>query len=274
MKYDLEQIRSSLGGQAVMMLESIGIERSLLDGKGHPCPKCGGRDRFSLIDADRGAVLCRKCFNKKNGDIFAAVQWWTGCEFKEAIEKVLNFAGIESAGQFKQKKGPADPTENLEFLEWNDRAVQPFIKRFPPITAESILANGGRRARYRDKYPAIAFPVIGGDLDLEQQVGWVVCSIGLSVPIWKDGTVEWKKRKLTAGSSPGLVGSWAVERIFKRSQTVKRIIKVEGITDLLSLWSAMNGEEREENLVITNANGAMEAPKWMPESMMIGTGGT
>ncbi|MEM8494352.1 MAG: primase-helicase zinc-binding domain-containing protein [Planctomycetota bacterium] len=45
-----------------------GIPGDLLDGRNHPCPRCGGTDRFRLIDADAGAVFCNQCFRERNGD--------------------------------------------------------------------------------------------------------------------------------------------------------------------------------------------------------------
>ena len=93
-----EDVKAAASGRWLEILTSVaGIPSELLDGKGHPCPKCGGTDRFSLIDETAGAVLCRKCFAKQNGDGLAAVVWMCGCDFPEAIRKVADFLGISAA---------------------------------------------------------------------------------------------------------------------------------------------------------------------------------
>ncbi|MBU6174223.1 MAG: hypothetical protein KGQ60_10480, partial [Planctomycetes bacterium] len=48
------------------ILVAAGVPAHALDGRrGRPCPKCGGRDRFTPMKDldDRGAVLCRHCHN-------------------------------------------------------------------------------------------------------------------------------------------------------------------------------------------------------------------
>src|SRR5262245_33029533 len=90
-----EEIKAAVSSRWLEILASVaGIPGELLDGKGHPCPKCGGTDRFSLIDETAGAVLCRKCFFKQNGDGLSAVAWMCGCDFPEAIKRVASFLGL------------------------------------------------------------------------------------------------------------------------------------------------------------------------------------
>jgi hypothetical protein len=50
------------------------IPPEYLDGKGHPCPVCGGKDRFSLIDKAKGTVFCRRCFSNNNRGLISAVE--------------------------------------------------------------------------------------------------------------------------------------------------------------------------------------------------------
>ena len=76
-----------------------GIPASILDGRGHPCPKCGGRDRFAAfhgLDA-RGAVHCRNCFTAgspiRPGDGIQTLRWWLGCSFHDALTFVTDALG-------------------------------------------------------------------------------------------------------------------------------------------------------------------------------------
>jgi DNA primase len=48
-----------------------------------PCPRCGGRDRFS-VNVRKAIWNCRGC--AKGGDVIALVQHITGVDFAEAIE--------------------------------------------------------------------------------------------------------------------------------------------------------------------------------------------
>ena len=81
------------------LLENIdlalgGIDRGLLDGKPHPCPKCGGKDRFRLIDEADGALFCNQCFDHDNGDGLSALQWLTGWDFKTTCKKLGDYLGL------------------------------------------------------------------------------------------------------------------------------------------------------------------------------------
>ena len=102
-----DDVKAAAVGRSIDILTIVaGIPGDLLDGKHHPCPKCGGKDRFRLIDAGSGAVLCNQCFAKRNGDFLAAVKWMCNCDFPTALRKVADYLGI---------KGPRRPgSENVE----------------------------------------------------------------------------------------------------------------------------------------------------------------
>ncbi len=88
------QIKLAASGRVIDVLVNVaGINAELLDGKGHPCPKCGGTDRFSIVDADAGAVHCRHCFFAKNGDVLAAICWSRNVTLPEAIRLTAEYLG-------------------------------------------------------------------------------------------------------------------------------------------------------------------------------------
>ncbi|MEK6249191.1 MAG: hypothetical protein N2C12_13500, partial [Planctomycetales bacterium] len=66
------------------------IDPGLLDGKHHPCPKCGGTDRFRVFDdfADTGGMICNQCHREKNGDGISTVQWLNECSLPEAVRLI------------------------------------------------------------------------------------------------------------------------------------------------------------------------------------------
>ncbi|MGN6544425.1 MAG: primase-helicase zinc-binding domain-containing protein [Aureliella sp.] len=87
------ELKSLASGQWLAILNDAGLPASALEGRrGRPCPRCGGRDRFSpMADIEaRGAVLCRHCHNAttdpRAGDGIATLRWWFACDTREALE--------------------------------------------------------------------------------------------------------------------------------------------------------------------------------------------
>ncbi len=93
---DIHEIKLLANGRWVEILTATtGIDAGLLDGKHHPCPKCGGTDRFRIFDMECGAVLCNQCFSCGNGDGLSAMMWLLGCSLPDAIEKVAKYLAAE-----------------------------------------------------------------------------------------------------------------------------------------------------------------------------------
>src|SRR4051812_18798527 len=111
-RYDRDEVKAAPSGRWPDLLISAGISRELLDGRHHPCPRCSGTDRFRLIDPAAGAVLCSKCFVRRNGDGLAAVRWMLGCTFPEALKFVAEFVGIAP----KNGHANSQPTDLLEAI--------------------------------------------------------------------------------------------------------------------------------------------------------------
>lgn len=84
---DAATIKAAAAGRWLEILPAAGIPAELLDGKGHPCPRCGGTDRFAAFNdvAERGAVICRRCFSEGGGDGLATVAWIRGVDFPAAL---------------------------------------------------------------------------------------------------------------------------------------------------------------------------------------------
>lgn len=91
---DLDALKRDAVGRWPEILSALGgIESSILDGQHHPCPKCGGTDRFRMIDIEAGALYCSQCFNERNGDGLAALQWLTGSTFKRVVRLLADHLG-------------------------------------------------------------------------------------------------------------------------------------------------------------------------------------
>lgn len=91
---DLEDVKASARGRWPEILTAFGFDGQSLDGRHHPCPRCGGTDRFLMVDQDAGAVLCNQCFAENNGDGLAAIAWRNDWTFGATIKAVAEHLGI------------------------------------------------------------------------------------------------------------------------------------------------------------------------------------
>lgn len=240
-----EEVKSAARGRWLELLTEIGgIHRDLLDGKHHQCPRCGGKDRFRLIDENDGAVLCNQCFNAKNGDGISAIQWMRGCSFKEALSLLADRLGVKKR---RQKKAP---DELLRFEEWNSSRAE--WCRIKGISEEIAIAEGGQMADWKG-WGVIAFPILGTKADSKPR-GYVIVNRRGGLLKARSGDA---KILVTEGSKTGWIGKASLARL----DTARVIWKVEGVTDMLALVGAIPEADRPAHAVLTNPFGSTENPK-------------
>lgn len=110
----VEAAKAAARGRWPAILAAVGgIPLEVLDGQHHPCPRCGGKDRFRLIDRHAGAVLCNACFSRCNGDGISALMWLRGCAFPEALHALGQHLGVAieqpARGGFDRSRLPPSP---------------------------------------------------------------------------------------------------------------------------------------------------------------------
>lgn len=251
-RYDIETVKAAAAGRWPEIFSAVAsVPTDIFDGQHHPCPKCGGKDRFRLIDGNAGACLCNQCFATKNGDGFAVLQWLTGNDFATVLEATAKHLGVKP----EKGKRKADPAEHLEFLPWNGTLVGLWCLKKKPIKPEAVQAIGGRVAKYRGQYTVIAIPVWGSSFNEAEPVGWVIYRAdGRELPKWQSGSKEpeWVKVKVTHGSQKGIIGIPKVDP----ELTSGIIWKTEGPTDLMALLTV-----QPDSVAFTTANGAKEKPE-------------
>ncbi|MCX7424379.1 MAG: AAA family ATPase [Planctomycetia bacterium] len=131
------EVKQLAAGRWVEVLSAVGgIDAELLDGAHHPCPKCGGDDRFSLAYEADGGLLCRKCFDHGNGDGLAGVQWLLGCTVPEALHKVADYLGTSPNGD-----GHAKTNGHI------GRGAAKRMAKTYPTAAEAVAALESRLGR-------------------------------------------------------------------------------------------------------------------------------
>lgn len=245
-----DAVKAAAAGRWTEILTALGgVDAATLDGKHHPCPKCGGKDRFRLLNADAGAVLCNQCFKTKNGDGFAALGWLRGWGFRETLTEVGRFVGVD-VDELKQSRKKSKRVE-FEWRDWNDAIVAAWVRHKPGITVEAVKANGGRIARWRE-FVVIALPILRPGPDGLNGVGWVFWnSNGQPLPS-KSGEV---KMRCSVGARVGWIGQHALERLAAGVEP-ELVWQTEGPTDLLALFGAIPPADRDRHLVVSPPFGA------------------
>lgn len=255
-RFDLDYVKQCARGRWPEILARLGgIDPDILDEKQHhPCPKCGGTDRFRFTNlGSDGSVLCNQC--GRTGDGLGTLVWMTGKVFAAVLAEVAAHLGIEPETAQSSPASPAgeakNPAEHLIWLPWSEIQVAIWCLSKPPITPAAVLAVGGKLARYRNQFTVIALPVWSEKLDLDgaEPVGWCLYNVTGGPLPGRDGDV---KVKLTAGSKPGLIGD------MNRLRNASEIWKTEGPSDMLALLSL--ADLPHDHAVITNANGCGERP--------------
>lgn len=209
-----------------------------------------------------------------------------GSDWREARKIFADRAGVkiaEPAADANRKKRKADGDrwrDRLEFQDWTAPGAVAVAQRWclkckPGVTVESIQAAGGRLAYYpcwRDEatgalqrrkwaVQVVAVPAYGSDLLAADPVAWVIwdaTGAGLRLP-GRKGQPDQEPAKMlsigsTAGATMGLHGLMILADDERRAK-VRLIWKTGGPTDMLALWAAIPSEDRETQIVITNASG-------------------
>ena len=201
-------------------------------GYGHPCPKCGGNDRFNRgPDFDlTGAVWCRNCFGESSsnnhGDGFSALQWWFGWTFTECLLHVANHLGMKP-GSSAEWSPPADEARDLvlEFCQ---------LKRIPSVASLQAFGAriGARPISGGDSLECISVPMFS---DIGKECGIQDYHPGNPFPDFVPGDLGAKlmkgmNRPKKSGSRMGLF--LPVDGI----GSAGRLLMVEGVKDAATLW--------------------------------------
>ena len=227
----VDVIKAAATGRWAEILTSLGgVAAELLDGKHHPCPKCGGTDRFRMIDTAAGALYCNACFSSGNGDGISALQWLTGRPFKEMCAMLADHLGLlngNGRARGKAKKAADEATlskgiEPIKTQQVHETLLSQYCKAKPPITPEAVKQCGGSLVRWYD-YRCIR---LDGRAPIDSPTPTAVVLLRVEgEPFPAFGKLSERKTHTTKGS----VNSWLASGDVATAETV---IDVEGITDL------------------------------------------
>ena len=129
-----------------------GVERRYLDGNHHPCPRCGGKDRFRVFDdfSETGGAICNQCGKGKTGggmaDGFAVLTWLTGLGFGELLQKVAEYLGGDQKPHTVTQRATKDWPKEKTYRKYPtaDEAIKN-LERDPNLGPRSACWT------YRDK---------------------------------------------------------------------------------------------------------------------------
>lgn len=235
--YNVADLLRLSSGRWLEILQAAGVPSNAIDGRrGRPCPRCGGKDRYSpMADVvERGAVLCRSCFNAstepRSGDGIATLRWWLGVDARDAIRWLSCYLGLSDGDHAPVSCRPIERRITIP-----QQPIAP--DRF------KLMAEVWRR-NMRPEYLRRAAELLGLDsVPLERlSVGWAPEHKATSWPMRNgSGDVIGVRLRCPAtgakwavtGSKAGLIycpGSIGVE-------DVERVYVVEGPTDTAAMLS-------------------------------------
>ena len=213
--------------------DAAGIAPELLDGRGHPCPLCGGHDRFVAFKdvAQRGSVQCRSCFNlgtdPRPGDGIATLRWLMGCDTATACKWLAGWLGFANT-----VAAPKPPP------------LRRYVRMRAPAT------NDGRFDRLADRYhqamksdwwakleSALSLPA--AEL-IRLRVGWSSEHNATTWPMvdHDNNVVGIRTRNMTNGDKRSITGGTAGVFMPERLSTGSdRLFIAEGPTDTAAMLS-------------------------------------
>lgn len=113
----LPRPHQGLDGHWVSILKAESIDEALLDGRQHPCPVCGGKDRFRFDDKGEGRWYCNHC---GSGDGYSLLCRKFGYSFVEAKAKVQSMLGILPERAPAKRAMSNDKKRELMNRTWNN----------------------------------------------------------------------------------------------------------------------------------------------------------
>lgn len=239
-KHSIAEIREVMVGRWIPAIQdACDISRKHLNGRGHPCPKCGGKNRFAAFPdvAERGSVHCRMCFHSttdpRPGDGIATVRWLLDCDLATACKWLREWLGWEDSDDPDDDDEPLPPPPVSRSI-----SLPSFNKRKSVICVKAVLYNLAMQPKWWDRLAQLLeLPVS----ELQRfQVGWSDDDQAVTWPMVnsRGRVIGIRLRSMQSGKKWSVKGSSA--GIFlpqNLSMQVGRLFIAEGPTDCAALLS-------------------------------------
>ena len=240
-----------------------GIDMSILDGHHHPCPACGGKDRFRAFNdfQETGGAICSRCHPENCRDGISSLMWLTGWDFKTTINRLAEYLQLGQASPARIRR----QTVRVDLPERERKPFQPlrttgpvdrgqldtFCRDRKTSTPDGLVQAGVRATRYagQDCFSFLSFP---NAEDSAQPVGEVAFRRdGEPFPAY-GGRPE-KRMLNTRGSRD----SWIFANGKEQTRQARIIWKCEGVSDALTLAPMLP----DDHAAVTNICGCQALTK-------------
>lgn len=164
-------IRDHARGHWPQIWQAAGISPALLDGHHHPCPHCGGDNRFRIdtkpgkfADPSRGTWYCNQCGGKDraggDGDGFNLLERVLNLDYAGTARFIEGVLGVESTAKPKTSAKPSKT-----FIKTAAQAVE-LWPQLPPAQADHpyLTRKGIKPYQARQNGDELIIPVYS-DLD-------------------------------------------------------------------------------------------------------------
>lgn len=153
-------------GKWPSILSMMGIDKGLLDGQHHECPKGEGKDRFRFADRNgSGNYFCSCSKGDKGG--MALLMCCKGYSYAEACKEVENMVGTATPTSIKPSKDPAILLNKMRgILKPSGDAVKSYLAnrgleaKWPMREANLMYYSSGNPVGL---YDAMVCPVVSVD---------------------------------------------------------------------------------------------------------------
>ena len=103
-RHSFAEVKEAAAGLWPGIAIAAGMAPEVLDGRHHPCPGCGGKDRFRFIDnKGDGFFICNGGGDRMAGDGFQLLQHVIGLSPSESLRFVADYIGMRG-----QENSPED----------------------------------------------------------------------------------------------------------------------------------------------------------------------
>ena len=227
---------------------ALGVEftRETPDSKGWlQCRAFGRVDRNPSASVNVGDCELRGRYKEFVGDgrSLSLYDFAIECGKFSTFSEALRYYAERSGKSIPRGRPPETPEAQLVFKDYNKDLVMNWCRIKTPIHPQAVQLSGGKIATFDTRssfgvHNVVAFPFFGPGLADADPTGWAVYAInGQALPLPQGKGVEPKMLKVLTmrGSVGGFVGRFGLSIL----EEADIVWKVEGITDMLALQSAI-----------------------------------
>ena len=233
-------ISDQLTGRWVSILTMLGVDEKILNSRRHhPCPGCGGKDRFRFTNYNnKGGYICSQC---GNGDGFQLLDIVFGWDFKQSKEEIEKIFGETKLTHVKQH----DPMPLLKFVAGNAK------NNGDEVTAY-LKSRGLKPSKYL-KQVRLKYYTEGVEVGaFESMAGLIVDKdaqpVSYHVTYLKDGIKADlpNSKKILPGkkSITGCAVRFGIGEVINVTEGIETALAVQEITNLPT-WAALNAGNLE-----------------------------